>query len=222
MLALYADGSCLGNPGPGGAAWLLLENGRPLAKNSHAEASVTTNNQMELRAAIDGLLAIGKSHNTPCEVALRFDSRYVLDGIFSYMEGWKKRAWSKVKNPGLWKELDAILTELKDKGYTFTNGWVKGHDPEGDVHNHMVDAAAGEASAEAKMIMEEEARSFPLTMDCSASLVRDTTPAPDAQTGPSDLALLSAQMLLMVARDPSTTPADFYAQIKGLRANLGL
>lgn len=226
MFALYADGSCLGNPGPGGAAWLFVANGAPVAEGSLPVPFETTNNQMELRAAIDGLTAINGQGIAPCLIVLRFDSRYVLDGIFTYMDGWKARAWSKVKNPELWQELDAVLTTMRTQGFAFEHGWVKGHDPQGDVYNHRVDAAAGKASARAKAEMATAAAAGPQEAPSATA-----TPAPvvapavtstvDADA-PSAMALMACDMLLMVARDPSVDAKAFYKELVLLRRHLGL
>lgn len=226
MFALYADGSCLGNPGPGGAAWLFVANGAPVAEGSFRAPFQTTNNQMELRAAIDGLTAINGQGLAPCAIVLRFDSRYVLDGIFSYMDGWKARAWSKVKNPELWQELDAILTTMRNLGFSFEHGWVKGHDPQGDVYNHRVDAAAGKASARAKIEMDsgdpaapQQAPKAPAT---PAPVADPAVPSTIDANAPSAMALMACDMLLMVARDPSVDSQAFYKELVLLRRHLGL
>lgn len=133
-IEIHTDGACLGNPGPGGWAALLrwnrseklLSGGEPL----------TTNNRMELLAAIAGLEAL----KAPCEVALHSDSKYVLQGISEWLPGWKRKGWKTaaggaVKNQDLWQRLDAAAAPHRVHWH-----WVKGH--AGHPDNERVDAAA--------------------------------------------------------------------------------
>ena len=110
---LYTDGACSGNPGPGGWAFVLrdVQTGKEL-EGSGGEA-VTTNNQMELLATIRGLEALRR----PCKVTLFADSKYVGQGLSSWMAGWKSRGWKRkegsqlkpVKNVELWQRLDELV-----------------------------------------------------------------------------------------------------------------
>jgi len=133
-IKLFTDGSCLNNPGPGGWAALLRFN--TSEKMLSGGQSETTNNQMELQAAIEGLKALSK----PCEVELYTDSKYVLDGYTKWLEGWKKRGWKKsdrkpVLNKEYWQALD---THARD--HTIHWHWVKGHS--GHTENERVDQLA--------------------------------------------------------------------------------
>ncbi len=134
---LYTDGSCHGNPGPGGWA-ALLEYGsksRELTGNDPA----TTNNRMEMMAVLEGLRALKE----PCDVEVWTDSRYVVDGMTSWLAGWKKRGWKTasrqpVKNEELWRALDEEASR-----HRVTWNWVKGHD--GHPQNERCDRLANEA-----------------------------------------------------------------------------
>jgi ribonuclease HI len=126
---IWTDGSCLGNPGPGG--WgALLTFGEHERELSGGEAD-TTNNRMELMAAIGAL----ESLKRPCEVELWSDSKYVIDGITSWIHGWRKRGWKKVKNRDLWERLDEARAP-----HGIEWRWVKGHS--GDENNERVDRLA--------------------------------------------------------------------------------
>ena len=120
---------------------MLLTYGDHERELSGGEAE-TTNNRMELQAAIEGLEALTR----PCEVELWSDSKYVIDGITKWIYGWKKRSWKKVKNRDLWERLDAA----RDR-HEVSWRWVRGH--AGDENNERVDrlavAAAEECQAEA-------------------------------------------------------------------------
>ena len=118
---LITDGSCLGNPGPGGWAY-ILRYGEHQRECSGGEAR-TTNNRMELMAAIEGLNAIKE----PCQVTIVTDSQYVKNGIQSWMKGWKKNGWKRaskkpVQNQDLWQELDEAVGRHKTAWE-----WTKGH-----------------------------------------------------------------------------------------------
>lgn len=133
-IELYTDGACSGNPGPGG--WgTLLRHGSTEKELSGGERD-TTNNRMELMAVIKGLEALKKR----CHVDIYSDSKYVIDGATSWLEGWKKRGWKNaakepVKNSTLWKQLDELLQQ-----HQVVFHWVKGH--AGHVENERVDALA--------------------------------------------------------------------------------
>jgi len=126
---IWTDGSCLGNPGPGGWGALLTfgEHERELSGGEDD----TTNNRMELMAAIGAL----ESLKRPCQVELWSDSKYVIDGITSWIHGWRKRGWKKVKNRDLWERLDEARGP-----HDIEWRWVKGHS--GDENNERVDRLA--------------------------------------------------------------------------------
>lgn len=131
---LYTDGSCLGNPGPGG--WAALLRYKTTEKMFSGGQLDTTNNQMELMAVIQGLKALTK----PCAIQLFTDSKYVLDGYTQWMAGWKRRGWKKsdkkpVLNKELWMELDKQGQQHKIDWH-----WVKGHS--GHDENERVDQLA--------------------------------------------------------------------------------
>ncbi len=141
-VTLYTDGFCEPNPGEGGWAAILLH-GSNRKEISGAEPD-TTNNRMELTAAIEGLKALRE----PCKVDLFTDSQYVRQGITAWMRTWKRNGWrtstkQPVKNQDLWQELDR-LTEKHE----ITWHWVKGH--AGDPLNERCDFLAGEASRKAR------------------------------------------------------------------------
>ena len=135
---LFTDGSCLGNPGPGGYGALLIYNGhkKELAKGFE----LTTNNRMELLAVIEGLKVL-KEH---CHVTLTTDSNYVKDGITKWIFNWKKNGWKTaskqpVKNVDLWQALDTEVAK-----HTIDWHWVKGHS--GHPENELVDDLARAAA----------------------------------------------------------------------------
>jgi ribonuclease HI len=136
---LYTDGACSGNPGPGGWAYLLKHPVSGRSKHAKGGEASTTNNRMELTAVIEGLAALTR----PSRVELYSDSKYVLDGLESWIHSWKKRGWKTaskqpVKNAELWRRLD----ELRDR-HAVTFHWVKGH--AGHEENELVDRLAVEA-----------------------------------------------------------------------------
>ena len=131
---IYTDGACRGNPGPGG--WGVVLRYGSNEKEMYGGEPETTNNRMELMAAIRGLETLTK----PCQVVLTTDSRYVMDGITSWMANWKKRGWKTaskqpVKNVDLWQRLDAAA-----QPHTIDWLWVKGHS--GHPENERADALA--------------------------------------------------------------------------------
>ena len=131
---IFTDGACKGNPGPGG--WgALLRMGTTERELSGGEPA-TTNNRMELMAAIRGLEALKR----PCAVILTTDSRYVMDGLTKWIHGWQRNGWKTadkkpVKNADLWQELLAAA-----KPHTIDWRWVKGHS--GHSENERVDQLA--------------------------------------------------------------------------------
>jgi ribonuclease HI len=133
---LFTDGACRGNPGPGGWGALLRFNGQE--KKLFGGEPETTNNRMELMAAIMGL----ESLNKPCSVTLTTDSQYVLKGITEWMANWIKRGWKTaakkpVKNVDLWKRLDAALHQHQVEWV-----WVRGHT--GHRENEIADDLANQ------------------------------------------------------------------------------
>jgi ribonuclease HI len=132
---IYTDGACRGNPGPGGWAAILVYGGKE--KELSGGEPRTTNNRMELTAAIAALKAL----KYPCEVTLTSDSKYLTDAVNrGWLESWKKRGWKKadksaVLNVDLWEELLGLLEKHK---VTFV--WIRGHD--GHPYNERCDRLA--------------------------------------------------------------------------------
>lgn len=136
IIEIYTDGACRGNPGPGGwGAWLKRGDDE---KELFGGELNTTNNRMELMAAIQALEAL----NYPCAVRLHSDSKYVLQGITEWMINWKKRGWKTaakktVKNEDLWRRLDAVM-----QNHQIDWSWVKGHS--GNPGNERADQLANQ------------------------------------------------------------------------------
>lgn len=135
---IFTDGACKGNPGPGGWAAVLRYDAHERQLSGH-EAH-TTNNRMELMAAIMGLRALRE----PCQVVLTTDSQYVRQGITEWLKDWKKRGWKTankkpVKNADLWQ-----LLEQEAIRHQVTWEWVRGH--QGHPGNELADQLAGEAA----------------------------------------------------------------------------
>lgn len=133
---IFTDGACRGNPGPGGWGALLRYKGKE--KNLHGGERETTNNRMELMAAIVALETLKR----PCRVHLTTDSQYVMKGITEWMVNWKKRGWKTagrqpVKNVDLWQRLDNALAP-----HEVTWEWVRGHT--GHPENEKADALANQ------------------------------------------------------------------------------
>lgn len=137
---LFTDGGCRGNPGPGG--WGALLRFGEVEKELKGAEFDTTNNRMELTAAIEGLKALKR----PCKVKLTTDSQYVKNGITQWMANWKKNNWKTaakkpVKNKDLWQALDEAL-----QPHDVSWAWVKGHS--GHDENERVDELANQAMDE--------------------------------------------------------------------------
>jgi ribonuclease HI len=139
-IEIYTDGACRGNPGPGGWGALLI-NGQH-EKTLHGGEPETTNNRMELTAAIEALNALSKRRN----VILYTDSKYVMDGINKWMPNWKKRGWKTaakktVKNKDLWQALDEAVQR-----HDIDWRWVKGHsdNPGNDVADELANQGIDE------------------------------------------------------------------------------
>lgn len=143
-LVAYTDGACSGNPGPGGwGALLIARDGETEIKRRELSggASETTNNRMELTAAIEALNALERAST----ITVVTDSTYVRDGITKWMAGWERNGWKTaakkpVKNAELWRALDAAQTR-----HTVTWEWVKGH--AGHEENEIADQLARDGMA---------------------------------------------------------------------------
>ena len=134
MLKIWTDGSCLGNPGPGGWGFIATD-GKNIAERCGGEKN-TTNNKMELTAVIKALRAARKQN----EIEIHTDSQYVKNGMQSWIKNWKARGWKTadkkpVKNQELWQELDELASNIKIHWV-----WVKGH--AGEEFNERVDCLA--------------------------------------------------------------------------------
>lgn len=137
-VTIFADGSCLGNPGPGGWAALLVteKDGERHEREIFGADSATTNNKMELMAVIEGLNAL----KVPCDVVVVTDSNYVVKGISEWVHNWVKRGWmtsqkKPVENQDLWRALLAASAR-----HVVRWQWVKGH--AGHPENERVDELA--------------------------------------------------------------------------------
>lgn len=136
---IHTDGACSGNPGPGGWGAVLQYNGT--IKELQGGEALTTNNRMELTAAIEALNALTR----PCEVELHTDSQYVKNGLTGWIHGWKRNGWKTadkkpVKNVELWQALDAAVQR-----HRIDWRWVKGH--AGDPMNERADQLANAGMA---------------------------------------------------------------------------
>ena len=134
VVEIWTDGACSGNPGPGGWGAVMRFNG--VEKELKGGEPDTTNNRMELTAAVESLNALKR----PCRIVLTTDSVYVKDGITKWISGWKQRGWKTaakkpVKNEDLWKALD----EARDR-HDVEWKWVKGH--AGHPENERADELA--------------------------------------------------------------------------------
>ena len=143
-VVIYTDGACSGNPGPGGWGVVLRWNGTQ--KELHGGEAQTTNNRMELMAAIQALEALRR----PATVSLHTDSKYLLDGITKWVEGWQRNGWKTaakkpVKNDDLWRRLIEAMRQ-----HEVSWEWVKGH--AGDPGNERADALARRGIEEAASV----------------------------------------------------------------------
>ncbi|MBB5984565.1 ribonuclease HI [Sphingobium lignivorans] len=145
---LFTDGACKGNPGPGGWGAVLRFNGHE--KELSGGEAHTTNNRMELMAAIEGLKALTR----PCHVILSTDSNYVKDGITRWIHGWQRNGWrtadkKPVKNADLWQAL------LEASGrHRVDWRWVKGH--AGHPENERADRLASAAAEAARRVPQQQ------------------------------------------------------------------
>jgi ribonuclease HI len=133
-VVIYTDGACRGNPGPGG--WGVVLSYKGVTRELYGGETQTTNNRMELMAAIQALETL----NRACKILLNTDSQYVLKGITEWLPDWKKRGWKTaarkpVKNEDLWRRLDAAIARHEIEWQ-----WVKGHS--GEAGNELADKLA--------------------------------------------------------------------------------
>ena len=138
QVVIHTDGACSGNPGPGG--WGAVIRAGDKEKELSGGEKLTTNNRMELTAAIKGLEALKR----PCRVVLSTDSRYVMDGLTKWLPGWLRNGWKTaakqpVKNADLWQELVAAAAPHQIRWE-----WVKGH--AGHPENERADKLASDAA----------------------------------------------------------------------------
>jgi len=141
-VTLITDGSCLGNPGPGGWA-AILRHGSNKRELSGSDPE-TTNNRMEMTAVLEGLSALQE----PCRITIEIDSEYVKKGITEWMAAWKRRGWKTaakqpVKNQDLWRKLDEAVA-----AHNIEWRWVKGHADHAD--NNRCDELARDAAMRAR------------------------------------------------------------------------
>lgn len=134
LVEMYTDGACKGNPGPGGWGVLLVYKGKE--RELWGGERDTTNNRMELTAALQGLAAL----NRPCRVRLVTDSKYLMQGISEWLPNWKQRNWKTasgqpVKNADLWRQLEEQVAQ-----HQITWEWVRGH--QGHAGNERADQLA--------------------------------------------------------------------------------
>lgn len=246
MLIVYTDGSCLGNPGPGGYAWAIMKSdGTVLDQDAVAVAESTTNNRMELMGAIEALRAL-VALNANLEwvagsvVEMRLDSQYVLGEMFDYRETRRAKNFSGIKNVDIVRALHDAMVAAESAGFVLRKVWVKGH--AADAGNNMVDGAANAAAQRAQEEMAEKAATSVSTLD-RPSVVLTPLPStgvddgllatpvhiadkaqdeePPVVAGPSADALSAARMLLLLARDPATTPEDFLREMEHMKHRLG-
>ncbi len=143
LVEIYTDGACRGNPGPGGWGVLLRYQGKE--KELYGGEKETTNNRMELTAAIMGLEALSRS----CQVRLTTDSKYVMDGLTQWLPNWKRRGWmtaakKPVKNADLWRRLDEAAARHQVEW-----AWVRGHTghPENELADQLANRGIDEMAA---------------------------------------------------------------------------
>jgi ribonuclease HI len=147
-VVIYTDGACSGNPGPGG--WGVVMRWQGKEKELYGFEPVTTNNRMELMAAIQALEALQR----PTTVSLHTDSKYLLDGITKWIQGWQRNGWKTaakkpVKNEDLWRRLTEAM-----RSHDVDWVWVKGH--AGDPGNERADALARRGIEEATGVAQPQ------------------------------------------------------------------
>ncbi|MBX3052479.1 MAG: ribonuclease HI [Caldilineaceae bacterium] len=144
-VVIYTDGACLGNPGPGG--WAAILRYGEHEKELSGRFRRTTNNRMEMRAAIEALNGLKR----PCAVEIFTDSSYLRDGITKWVKGWQRNGWrtaskQPVKNQDLWRSLLAAVARHAEAGAVEWR-WTKGH--AGDEYNERADSLASREAAQA-------------------------------------------------------------------------
>jgi len=149
---LVTDGACQGNPGPGGWAAILIYG--PRRKELTGGEPHTTNNRMELKAAIEGLRALKE----PCEVEIVTDSEYLKKGVTEWLPRWKRTGWETasgqtVRNQDLWRELDELSRRHRTRWI-----WTRGHadDPDNLRADQLASQAAAEQASRAKMTVQDQ------------------------------------------------------------------
>lgn len=137
-ISIFTDGACHPNPGRGGWAAILRDETTGVEKHLQGDSRHTTNNRMELRAALHALEAL----TSTCRVNLVSDSQYVIKGLNEWRHGWARKNWGGVKNADLWKRFHEVANKHKIKGH-----WIKGHagHRENEQCDRMADAAAKKA-----------------------------------------------------------------------------
>ncbi len=176
QVTIHSDGACQGNPGPGGWAAVLEHGQRRREISGHALA--TTNNRMELQAAIEGLRALKE----PCEVAVYTDSEYLRDGITLWISTWKRKGWKAkerkpVKNQDLWQELDRLTSIHKVAWH-----WLKGH--AGHPLNERCDQLAVRQIGALRSRYKPAELAQALVAFRDQNTIRPATPLPSAAPGP--------------------------------------
>ena len=179
---VFTDGACRGNPGPGG--WAAILRYRGTEKDLSGFEPDTTNNRMEMTAAIVGLEALKR----PCRVRLHSDSQYLRDGITKWIKGWKRRGWftadkQPVKNIDLWQRLDAAAAP-----HDVTWIWVRGHSghPENEQADALARARIAEASGNNQMIFTRGSSERYRPAGASKGRARRGTRGPRAVNSPTD------------------------------------
>jgi ribonuclease HI len=179
---VFTDGACRGNPGPGG--WAAILRYRGTEKDLSGFEPDTTNNRMEMTAAIVGLEALKR----PCRVRLYSDSQYLRDGITKWINGWKRRGWftadkQPVKNIDLWQRLDAAAAP-----HDVTWIWVRGHSghPENEQADALARARIAEASGNNQMIFTRGSSERHRPAGASNGRTRRGTRGPRAVNSPTE------------------------------------
>ena len=173
---IYTDGACSGNPGPGGWGCIVIKNNKEF-ELSGGEVN-TTNNQMELKACIEGLKYVITKNMYSVPVIVYADSQYLINGMEKgWVESWEQNDWKKsngspVKNPELWKTLLELKRKINNNSKLLFS-WIKGHD--GDEYNERCDSLAVEASLQYKEYCENQEDNNSNVMYYS-TLVRDKVP----------------------------------------------
>lgn len=148
MIELYCDGSCPKPNGPGGWAFIVVEGGHVLIEKAGGKRS-TTNNQMELEAAIQGLEWLLAQGYVGRDVRITSDSQYVIKGIHQWVHAWRRQGWRRRDRDGSWQQVSNVmqwkqLFHLAHEQFTCTYEWVRGHN--GHHYNELCDKLAGEAT----------------------------------------------------------------------------